>query len=67
MSRQARVGLLVLAGILLFMVALFAIANRSFLFSDTFFIKSRFDNVAGLQTGAGGDVGIGFDGSKARA
>ncbi len=52
MSRQARVGLLVLAGILLFFVVLFAIANRSFLFSDTFFVRSRFDNVAGLQTGA---------------
>lgn len=52
MSRQARVGLLVLAGTFLFVVALFAIANRSFLFSDTFFIRSRFNNVAGLSTGA---------------
>ena len=52
MSRQARVGLLVLAGTFLFVVALFAIANRSFLFSDTFFIRSRFNNVAGLGTGA---------------
>jgi phospholipid/cholesterol/gamma-HCH transport system substrate-binding protein len=52
MSRQARVGLLVLAGMLLFVVALFAIANRSFLFSDTFFIRSQFGSVAGLQPGA---------------
>jgi phospholipid/cholesterol/gamma-HCH transport system substrate-binding protein len=52
MSRQARVGLLVLAGLLLFTVALFAIANQSFLFTDTFFIRSRFDNVAGLPSGA---------------
>lgn len=52
MSRQTRVGLLVLAGVLLFLLALFAIANRSFLFSDTFFVKSRFISVAGLQTGA---------------
>ena len=52
MSRQARVGLLVLAGILLFLVTLFAIANRSFLFSDTFTIRARYDNVAGLQPGA---------------
>ncbi len=52
MSRQARVGLLVTAGILLFIVALFAIANRSFLFSDTFFIRSQFGSVAGLQSGA---------------
>ncbi|HET6569220.1 MAG TPA: MlaD family protein [Rhodothermales bacterium] len=52
MSRQARVGLLVLAGVLLFVVALFAIANRSFLFSNTFFVRSKFSNVAGLQPGA---------------
>ena len=52
MSRQARVGLLVLAGVVLFLVALFAIANRSFLFSDTFFVGSRFNDVAGLQAGA---------------
>lgn len=52
MSRQARVGLLVVAGSLLFLVALFAIANRSFLFSDTFFIRSQFASVAGLQPGA---------------
>lgn len=52
MTRQARVGLLVIAGILLFLVSLFAIANRSFLFSDTFFIRSEFGSVAGLQAGA---------------
>jgi phospholipid/cholesterol/gamma-HCH transport system substrate-binding protein len=52
MSRQARVGLLVIAGVLLFFVSLFAIANRSFLFSDTFFIRSEFGSVAGLQSGA---------------
>jgi phospholipid/cholesterol/gamma-HCH transport system substrate-binding protein len=52
MSRQARVGLLVLAGILLFLVVLFAIANRSFLFSDTFKVKAHFESVASLQTGA---------------
>lgn len=52
MSRQARVGLLVLAGFLLFLVALFAIANRSFLFSQTSFVKSKFASVAGLQPGA---------------
>ncbi len=41
-----------MAGIALFFIALFAIANRSFLFSDTFFIRSRFGSVAGLQSGA---------------
>ncbi len=52
MSRQVRVGLLVFAGLALFFVALFAIANRSFLFSNTFYLKSEFENVAGLQPGA---------------
>src|SRR5690606_40285805 len=52
MSRQARVGLLVIAGFLFFLVAIFAIANRSFLFSRTYFIKSKFASVAGLRPGA---------------
>lgn len=52
MSRQARVGLLVTAGAALFVVALFAIANRSFLFSDTFILNSTFNHVAGLNVGA---------------
>jgi len=52
MSRQARVGLLVTAGAILFIVALFAIANRSFLFSETFMVNSMFNHVAGLNTGA---------------
>ncbi len=52
MSRQARVGLLVIAGAVLFAVALFAIANRSFLFSDTFKVTSTFNHVAGLNVGA---------------
>ena len=52
MSQQARVGLLVLAGTALFILALFAIANRSFLFSDTFFVRARYSEVAGLQPGA---------------
>lgn len=52
MSRQARVGLLVLAGLALFLVSLFALANRSFLFSDTFFVRARYTQVAGLLTGA---------------
>ncbi len=52
MSRKVRVGLLVFAGLALFFVALFAIASRSFRFSDIFVIESEFGNVAGLQAGA---------------
>lgn len=52
MSRQARVGLLVFAGLALFVLALFALANRSFLFSNTFYVRSEFSGVSGLQSGA---------------
>ena len=52
MSRQARVGILVFAGLALFLVALFAIASRSFLFSNTFPLESEFNNLAGLSVGA---------------
>ncbi len=51
MSRQARVGLIVTAATILFLVGLFAIANRSFLFSDNFYIESQFNHVAGLNAG----------------
>jgi len=52
MSRQVRVGILVFAGLALFLVALFAIGSRSFLFSNTFYLNSQFENVAGLTVGA---------------
>ena len=54
MTRQARVGVVVLLGMALFVLALFALANRAFLFSDRFIVRSQFNQVAGLQ--AGGDV-----------
>lgn len=52
MPKQARVGVLVLAGVLVFFLALFLLGQRSHLFSDTFFVRSEFFNVAGLQNGA---------------
>ncbi|HYE94987.1 MAG TPA: MlaD family protein [Rubricoccaceae bacterium] len=52
MSRQARLGLVVLVGIASFVLALFILANRSFLLSDTFSLRAEFTRVAGLQTGA---------------
>lgn len=54
MSRQARLGLLVLSGVALFFAALFIIANRSFLLNDTYPLYAQFDQVAGLAPG--GDV-----------
>ncbi len=52
MTRQARVGLVVFLGVVLFVLALFTLANRSFLFSSRFIVKSQFNQVAGLQAGA---------------
>jgi phospholipid/cholesterol/gamma-HCH transport system substrate-binding protein len=52
MSRQARLGLVVLGGVLFFVLALFVLAQRTFLLSDTYRIKAQFDRVAGLQNGA---------------
>ena len=51
MTRQARVGFVVLLGLTLFVLALFALANRAFLFSDRFIVRSQFNQVAGLQAG----------------
>jgi phospholipid/cholesterol/gamma-HCH transport system substrate-binding protein len=52
MTRQARVGLLVIAGAALFIIVLFTIAQRSFLLSDTFRVQTSFFNVSGLTPGA---------------
>lgn len=52
MKRQARVGIVVAVGFILFVLSLFAIGNQTFLFSDTMRVKSRFTQVAGLQEGA---------------
>lgn len=52
MSRQARLGLVVIAGLVAAMAALFIVANRSNLLTDTFTVQATFDRVAGLQRGA---------------
>jgi phospholipid/cholesterol/gamma-HCH transport system substrate-binding protein len=52
MSRQVRVGILVFVGLALFLVALFAIGSRSFLFSSTFSLQAQFGNLGGLRVGA---------------
>lgn len=52
MNRQTRVGLLVVAGVALFIVGLFVLASRTFLLSDVFVVRSQFDRVAGLVSGA---------------
>lgn len=62
MSRNLRLGIFIVAGSVLVLLALFAIGNRTFLFSDTMNVKTRFSRVAGLKAGAsvqyqGVDVG----------
>lgn len=52
MNKNARLGLLIVSGVLLFIVGLFAIGNRTFLFSNTMQVQSSFTRVAGLQSGA---------------
>ncbi len=52
MSRQARLGLVVIAGLVTFLGALFLLANRSFLLTDTFTVRAEFNKVGGLLPGA---------------
>ena len=52
MNRSARLGLLIASASVLFLIGLFLIGDRTFLFSDTIDVKSRFNQVAGLQAGA---------------
>lgn len=62
MNRNVRLGILIVSGGLLLLLALFAIGSRTFLFSNVIEVRTQFNNVAGLQAGAsvqyqGVDVG----------
>lgn len=50
-SRNIRLGIFVVSGMLLFVLAAYLIGNDQNLFQDTFRLKTRFRNVSGLQTG----------------
>ena len=52
MSRQARLGLVVLVGLTAAVAFLFIIASQGNLLADTFTVRATFNQVAGLQTGA---------------
>lgn len=52
MSRQARLGLIVLGGVVAFMMALFILANKTFLLSDTYRVQAVFYDAGGLVSGA---------------
>ncbi len=48
----AKLGLFVFLGTVLLVVAIFLIGNKNALFSDNIHVKTYFDNVEGLRTGA---------------
>lgn len=50
-SRNIRLGIFVITGMLLFMLAAYLIGNDQSLFRDTFKLKAKFSNVSGLQVG----------------
>ncbi|HWQ32065.1 MAG TPA: MlaD family protein [Blastocatellia bacterium] len=52
MSRTVWLGMFIFAALLIFGVAVFMVGDRQFVFSRTYPLKSTFDNVAGLETGA---------------
>ena len=52
MNRSVRLGVLIASAAFLFVLVLFFIGSRTFLFSSTFEVKSQFTQVAGLQVGA---------------
>ncbi len=53
MSRQARLGLVVLVGLASAVAFLFVIASQGNLLANTFTVRATFNQVAGLQEGAG--------------
>lgn len=52
MTREARVGLVVVASIAVFALALIIIGSRTLLFSERFVIRAQYNQVAGLREGA---------------
>lgn len=52
MTRQARLGLVVLLGLLSAIGFMFVIGSQNSLFANTFAVRANFNQVAGLQSGA---------------
>ena len=57
MSRAARLGVFIVATLAILVAGIFIIGGKQYLFSSTYQLKTRFDNVVGLD--AGGDVRVG--------
>ena len=57
MSRALRLGAFIVATLAILVVGIFIIGGKQYLFSPTYRLKTQFDNVMGLDTGA--DVRVG--------
>ena len=57
MSRAARLGAFIIATMAILVAGVFIIGSKQYLFSSTYQLLARFDNVEGLD--AGGDVRVG--------
>lgn len=50
-TKKIKVGLFIIAGFVLFVVAIFVLGGKENLFTPTFKLKSEFESVSGLKTG----------------
>jgi phospholipid/cholesterol/gamma-HCH transport system substrate-binding protein len=57
MSRIARLGAFIVVTLAVLAAGVFIIGSKEYLFSPTYQLKTQFDNVAGLTTGADVEVG----------
>jgi len=51
-KQKLRLGLFIIGGTLLFIIAIYAIGQKQNLFSNSFIIKTEFNNINGLQKGS---------------
>jgi len=51
-TKKIKVGLFIVAGFVLFVVAIFVLGGKENLFTPTFKVKSEFESVSGLKNGA---------------
>jgi len=57
MSRVARLGAFIVTTLAILAVGIFMIGSKQYLFTSTYHLKAQFNNVAGLDVGAGVRVG----------
>lgn len=51
-AKKIKVGLFIVAGFVMFVVAIFVLGGKDNLFTPTFTLKSQFESVAGLKSGS---------------